>query len=60
MSYQLVDRALLGSLGNSINTLREKVGLMPLFLGEGGFDILNTYKVPFMKVIGSSFFLPVF
>ena len=51
LSYQLVERMLWMSLEPFVNTFRQKrLGLVPIRRGEHGWNLLNTNKVPFLKM----------
>jgi hypothetical protein len=51
LSYQLVDRALWMSLERDINAFRvEVLGLEPLRMGQGAWNLLNIHQVPFVKM----------
>ncbi|CAE7488862.1 UGT80A2, partial [Symbiodinium microadriaticum] len=51
LSYQLVERMLWMSLEPFVNIFRQKrLGLMPIRRGEHGWNLLNTNKVPFLKM----------
>lgn len=51
LSYQAVDRGLWIALEKEINTFRvQTLGLEPLRSGQGGWNILNSYKIPFIKM----------
>eukprot|EP00602_Paraphysomonas_sp_CaronLab_P008597 CAMPEP_0185034326 /NCGR_PEP_ID=MMETSP1103-20130426/24086_1 /TAXON_ID=36769 /ORGANISM="Paraphysomonas bandaiensis, Strain Caron Lab Isolate" /LENGTH=1441 /DNA_ID=CAMNT_0027570941 /DNA_START=187 /DNA_END=4512 /DNA_ORIENTATION=+ len=51
LSYQVVERMLWLSLEPFVNTFRKKrLGLPPIRRGEHGWNLLNTNKVPFVKM----------
>eukprot|EP01040_Poterioochromonas_malhamensis_P011123 gene11123-12120_t len=51
LSYQMVDRALWISLERDINRFRTTVlGLEPLRMGQGAWNMLNILQVPFVKM----------
>ena len=50
MSYSIVDRFLWHSVEIGINGLRNRMGLEPVRRGEHGHNLLNSNKVPFVKM----------
>eukprot|EP00595_Chromulina_sp_UTEXLB2642_P003086 CAMPEP_0196763528 /NCGR_PEP_ID=MMETSP1095-20130614/4257_1 /TAXON_ID=96789 ORGANISM="Chromulina nebulosa, Strain UTEXLB2642" /NCGR_SAMPLE_ID=MMETSP1095 /ASSEMBLY_ACC=CAM_ASM_000446 /LENGTH=1269 /DNA_ID=CAMNT_0042116921 /DNA_START=178 /DNA_END=3987 /DNA_ORIENTATION=- len=51
LSYQMVDQMLWLSMKGSINICREQVmGIPPIGPGDGGWNIVNYHKVPFVKM----------
>eukprot|EP01034_Spumella_vulgaris_P023338 gene23338-29550_t len=51
ISYQVIDRMLWLSFESNINAFRKGVlGLEPIRVGEGGWNMLNLNKVPFVKM----------
>ena len=47
LSYSLFDRLAWIGLESTINSFRNSLGLAPLGVGDGGFDLTNKRKVPY-------------